>query len=155
MNKVKTILMGILFLFLSCDNATIYQKTTNDFENNRWNKSKTVTHELTIENEGTYSIYLEVRHLHGFQFNEIPIQFQIKEQKEIIKNSKTIVQFKDTFGKDKGDCIGDICDLEQLILEDVYLNKGNHTITITNAFEHEYVPNILALGLRIKKNEKK
>lgn len=61
------------------------------------------------------------------------------------------INLKDGMAKDLSDCMGDICDIE-ITVKELKLAKGNYKITVQNRFAHAYVPNVLALGIRIKTN---
>lgn len=154
MKKLKLLSIFILLLFLSCDKTSVYQQSDTDFKDNRWLKSDIKTHTIEIVKENSsYSLIFEMRHVIDFQFPEIPIQFKIESPDGTVNLEKISLLIKDANGKDKGECMGDVCDLKQVVFANKELAKGIYTISISNKFGSEYVPNVIGIGLRLEENE--
>jgi hypothetical protein len=60
-----------------------------------------------------------------------------------------LIKIKDNEGNDRGDCTGDYCDVEEMVFENISLQKGNYKVRIINEFNSDYLPNVLGLGIRI------
>lgn len=154
MNYLKPLLFIALFSLFSCDKSSVYQKIDNDFKDNRWFKTTIKTHTIDIQKESSYTLFFDFRHVHDFQFSEIPIQFRIENPDGTVSAEKINLSIKDDNGKDKGECMGDVCDLRQVVFSNKLLTKGKHTISISNQFEGEYLPNVIGIGLRLEEIEK-
>lgn len=150
MKIIKSLFFIALFLMLSCDESAVYQKIDTDFEKNRWFKTVIKNHTIDIKKESAYTLFFDFRHVHDFQFAEIPIQFRIEDPNGTVSVEKIMLSIKDKNGKDKGECMGDICDLRQIVFSDKLLKEGNHTISISHQFEGEYLPNVIGIGLRLE-----
>ncbi|PKP16396.1 MAG: hypothetical protein CVU07_07065 [Bacteroidetes bacterium HGW-Bacteroidetes-23] len=154
MKLVKPLFFIAFFLLLSCDKSSVYQKIDNDFKDNRWFKTTIKTHTIDIQKESTYTLFFDFRHVHDFQFPEIPIQFRIENPDGTVSVEKINLSIKDENGKDRGECMGDVCDLRQVVFSDKMLTKGKHSISISNQFDGEYLPNVIGIGLRLEEIEK-
>ena len=54
--------------------------------------------------------------------------------------------------KDDGevsDCSGDYCDMQQEIFSKRELKAGSYKVLLSNEFDHEYLPNVLGIGIQI------
>lgn len=144
----------LFFLILSCKKSSVYETTDTNFNNNRWFKSSIKKLTIEVYKESSYTLFFDFRHVHDFQFTEIPIQFRIENPDGTVRVEKINLSIKDENGKDKGECMSDVCDLRQVIFSDKMLTKGNYTISISNQIEGDYLPNVIGIGLRLEEIEK-
>ena len=70
-----------------------------------------------------------------------------------VNNMAINLLLKDEQGNAVSDCSGDICDYSHTLQESVRLPKGNYVVKLQNQYQWEYLPNTLAVGLTIKKND--
>lgn len=151
MKLIKPILIIAILLLVSCDKTNIYATIDNNFKDNRWFKSSTRTLKLEVKKDASnYDLLFDFRHVHDFQFSEIPIQFRIEDPNGKVSIKKIMLSIKDEKGKDRGECMGDICDLRQVIFSEKELIKGDYTISISHQFQGEYLPNVISIGLSLK-----
>ncbi|MEO8516804.1 MAG: hypothetical protein ABI426_08670 [Flavobacterium sp.] len=150
--KAKTLLLfSFIFLLFSCNDATVYSKIDDDFANNRWQKTDAKTYEFAITDVAPlYNVVLKFSHVYDFQFPQVPIKVQIKDPSGKEENFTFNLKIKDDAGKELGDCAGDICDLKFKMKDKIKLTKGSYIITISNAFDKPYLPNVLAVGLNVE-----
>ncbi len=151
--KLKpTLLLFSFVFFISCNERFIYSESTSDFKANQWMKDDVKSFEFDNETAQNYQLSLNISHVFDYQFERIPLGVGITNPE-----GKTEVVFfdlilKDAQGKDLGDCLGDICDLEQTFKTNFPLSKGKYTFTVFHKFGHPYVPNISNLGITIEKS---
>lgn len=145
------VLIFSLFFIISCNQKYAVDEFEKDFLENRWIKNDIKRMSFSIEEANDYAIDLHLGHIYDFQFEEIPVLVTIFNGEQLVFQEEILIKMKDENGKDKGDCLGDICDLYIPISQKISLNKGNYTIQFENKFDHEYLPNILGIGLRVKK----
>ena len=150
----KPLVLLAFFLLLSCDKLAVYQKMDTEFEDNRWLKTDSKIHSINIEEESSYTLFFDFSHVYDFQFSEIPIQFRIESPDGTLNVEKIKLAIKDENGKDKGECMGDVCDLRQAVFTDRLLKKGNYSISISHLFNGEYLPNVIGIGLRMERTKK-
>ncbi len=142
-----------IFLFISCDKSSVYSEFYKNKEDNRWLKSDEKTFEFTIDDaEELYDVIFDFSHVYDYQFASVPIDFVIENPKGEKEKFTINLKLKDTNGKEIGDCSGDICNLKFKIKQKSKLNKGKYKVSITNSFKGEYLPNVIGVGLEIKKS---
>lgn len=153
MKLYKQIVLLAFFVLLSCDKLAVYQKMDAEFEHNRWFKNDSKIHSINIEEESSFTLFFDFSHVYNFQFSEIPIQFKIEYPDGTLSVEKIKLAIKDENGKDKGECMGDVCDLRQAVFTDKILKKGNYTISVSHQFNGEYLPNVIGVGLRMERTK--
>ena len=153
---MKTKLLLTLFTFFilfSCDKSSVYSEFYKNKEDNRWLKSDEKIFEFTIDNDvQLYDAIFDFSHVYDYQFASVPIDFIIENPSNEKEKFTINLKLKDTNGKEIGDCSGDICDLKFKIKQKSKLEKGNYKISISNSFKGDYLPNVIGVGLEIKKS---
>lgn len=151
--KAKIVYL-ICFVFLISCTTSVYSKLDKNFEDNRWQKTDVKKYNFNIEEENQfYSLAFKFSYIYDYQFPKIPIIVTLEKPSGAIEKTVVDVVIKNQSGKELGDCAGDICDLSQIIKNKIKLQKGNYTVTITNNFKGNYLPNVLAIGFEIEKTK--
>ncbi|MBD3724416.1 MAG: hypothetical protein IE891_06455 [Flavobacteriaceae bacterium] len=141
----------VLFLgLLSCNSNNTVDIFQKDFKENRWSKNDLKRLTFSIEETSNYDIDLHLGHIYDYQFDSVPLQVTLFKDEQILFQETIDVKVKEN-GKDLGECVGDICDLYAVLKQDYNLDKGLYSLQIENKFDREYLPNILGIGVRIKK----
>lgn len=149
--KIKFIFFTLLLICFSCDSKFVYNEFDSDFENNRWFSENKRTFEFLIEKEVEASIILHLGHIYDFQFESIQMDIKITYPDGNTETNPIDLKMKDNSGKDLGECTGDICDLYFTLKDKQSLKKGKYKIVIANKFNPPYIPNILGVGIQVKK----
>lgn len=149
--KIKVILFAVLFIYFSCDSKFVYNEFDSDFENNRWLPEHNKTFDFSIEKDVEASIVLHLGHIYDFQYDFIPFEIKITYPDGNTEIESIDLKIKDNNGKDIAECSGDICDLYFTLKEKKLLQKGNYMIVISNKLNSPYIPNILGVGIQVKK----
>ena len=153
---MKTKLLLILFTLFgltSCNKNSVYSTFYKNNENNRWLKSDAKTFEFAIDDESQlYDIIFNFSHVYDYQFSTVPINFVIENATGNKENFTIDLMIKNKSGKQIADCSGDICDLKLKIKEKYKLEKGNYKVIISTSFKGDYLPNVIGVGLEIKKS---
>lgn len=149
--QIRPILFLVLMTFFSCESKLVYNEFDSNFDENRWVSNESNSFSFTIEKENVCDIVLHLGHIYDLQFDSIPLEVRMTNPDGVAEIKTIDLKLKDANGKDLAECSGDICDLYYTIKERVTLQKGKHTIEITNKFASAYLPNILGVGLQIKK----
>lgn len=147
--KLKYLAILTLIVLVSCDKNTIYKQFDTDFDENRWQRTDVKSYEMQIEQPGAYNLELEFSYVAGIQFADIPIYFQLINPDGAVETQDIILQTKNAEGGDAGDCAGDYCDMTHVILKSKTFKPGKYTVKLTNAFNHEYLPNVIGIGIRL------
>ncbi|MGV9004742.1 hypothetical protein [Flavobacterium sp.] len=149
--KAKFLLpMLVLFTVLSCSDKNKFRQFDKFPEDHRWQLPDKKTFEFEIaDNTKIYNLAFLFSHIYDYQFNTIPINFEIHSPDGTIENINESVMIKDTQGKELGDCSGDICDLKFIFKKDIKLQPGNYKITISHNFRGPYLPNVLGVGVLV------
>lgn len=146
-------IIALLFfssLFYACHSGTVYKDQIKDFDNNRWQKERSLEFRFDIKESGTYRIDFLMRHTYGFQFAEIPVVARIELPDGAISRTVAVLQLYDEDKKQKGDCLGDYCDFEQPLFNQIDLPSGTYLLSVSHEFNHEYLPNVLSAGIAVK-----
>ena len=142
-----------IFFFISCDKSSVYSKFYKNKEDNRWLKSDEKTFEFTIDDDvQLYDAIFDFSHVYDYQFASVPIDFIIENPSNEKEKFTINLKLKDTNGKEIGDCSGDICDLKFKLKHKSKLEKGTYKVIISNSFKENYLPNVIGVGLEIKKS---
>jgi gliding motility-associated lipoprotein GldH len=151
--KTKTSLLLLsFFTFLSCNLASVYSKFDALPEDRRWFPNATMNYEFNIEDANLqYDITLKFSHVYDYQFATVPIDFTIESPDGKKENISIDLTINDNSGKALADCSGDICDLEYGLKSNTKLQKGNYKITISTSTKLPYLPNVIGVGLEVKK----
>ena len=141
----------LFFTLISCFQSTSYSETSDDFLDNHWLKNEAKTFDFAVkETNGNYDLYLNLSHVYDFQFESIPLSLTLIDSNKKEQTINFDLKIKDKSGKDLGDCSGDICDLKQVIKQNMSLSKGDYKIIVKQNFKGKYLPNIIALGIELK-----
>ncbi|MFT3794366.1 hypothetical protein [Flavobacterium sp.] len=151
--KPKFIAILLLAVLFSCDKSTVFKAFDSSFAENRWQRTDVKTYDVVIEKEGVYNLEIDFSYVAGMQFAEIPIYFQFINPAGAIETKDIILQTKDDKGGDVGDCAGDYCDMTHEVFRSKTLQPGAYKVRLTNAFNHDYLPNVIGIGIRLSKAE--
>lgn len=148
--KKFTLLPLLFLLFVACDNGKIHSEFDRNFKDNRWFKNDVRTFEFEIEEAGEYSIDFDLGYIFDYPLNAIPIttEMTLPDGKIVANKVDLYVKIE---SKSNGDCAGDICDLPTEIYPPHHLDVGKYKIKISNAYSSEYLPNILGVGITVKR----
>lgn len=141
----------------ACNPNRVYETHLKDFPKYRWNKEKVLEYTPEIaDTTATYRVYLELRHVYGFQFKTMKAKVtSISPSGESTTKS---YEFP-VFGADKqylSDCSEDLCDLQTVVEESIrFKEAGKYTYKIEHEMGVDDLPNVMEFGLIIEKHEKK
>lgn len=151
----KIIMFLSLALLASCNEAVVFSESDRNFDDNRWITEDIKKFEFEIKQDiASADIFVEFSHIYEPQYDDVPVVIEIKSSHGETERIAVLLELKDSSGKDITECLGDICDLRQLVKDNASLPKGNYTITIQNKFPSQYLPNVLGIGIRVE-NQKK
>lgn len=150
---MKKILLFLIFInvFISCNSSSTFEKKYKYFEDNRWLNSDVKEFEFIINEESMYNINLKFSHVFDYQFNSVPLVISFEKPNSKIEKYDLGLTLKDNSGKDIADCAGDYCDLDFKLYQKTLLTKGTYKINVANKFKAGFLPNILAIGLKVEK----
>lgn len=154
--KQNTLIIIIFSIVLiSCNREKIFEKYV-DIENNKWNRDNPVSFVVNIENpEDNYNVYIAVRHTVYFMYSSLMVSATIVYPNGEIRIKDHSIDLRNQSGNFVGQGMGDIYDLEQLIMKKVkFPVSGDYKFTIQNIMPRTETANIMQIGLIVKKAEK-
>jgi gliding motility-associated lipoprotein GldH len=151
--KIKCLSLFAFILLLSCNSNSAFKKFDDNFDQNRWPRTDVKSYDFTIDTEAKYDIAIDFSYVSEVQFAEIPIYFHLTDQQNQTETKDVILKTKNADGSEAGDCSGDYCDLEQVVLSKT-LKPGHYEIKLNNAFNNEYLPNVIGVGINVKSSQK-
>ncbi|MBL6963930.1 MAG: hypothetical protein ISR55_08905, partial [Bacteroidetes bacterium] len=143
--KLQALLSIITVVVLfACNSDRIYESHDKNFKDYRWFNTKILTFTPEISDTiGEYKIYLALRHVYGFQLENIRVKVTCTSPSAKMEVKDYKMQF---MGPDKnylGACAGDICDLEELIEDHKEFHEaGTYTYTVEHLMPLDYIPNV-------------
>lgn len=145
-------LLSLAILLISCDKA-VYKKYETDLVGNRWQKNDVKTYNFELKEAGTYDLMVDFSHVYGTQFPSIPLKVTIVNPDQTRKTADYALELRNAAGEELGDCTGDYCDLREPVFSNLQLAAGNYQVSVANDFEHDFVPNVLGIGIRLVKSK--
>jgi gliding motility-associated lipoprotein GldH len=147
----KIALFFALTLLVSCDGKSVYSQIDKDFKENRWQKSDIKVYEFEVSQAATpYGIDVFMSYVYGAQFAKIPLIAEVTYPNGEMTSVTFDFVTKTASGEELGDCSGDFCDLSQKIELPKPLSPGKYRVRLMHNFPNEYLPNVLALGLKVE-----
>lgn len=147
--RLKLLSFFAFFLLISCNGNSVYKTLDTNFDDNRWQRTDVKTFDFQLEKDGSYNLAIVFSHVAGIQFAEIPLNLELSDANGVILAQNIILKTKDAQGNDIGDCAGDFCDMEQAVFTTKALTAGSYKIRLANAFENDYLPNVIGIGVNV------
>ena len=127
--SISLILVGILTL-LSCDGNRIYESHIDPSGHLEWNRGDTLVFDIEIiDTSIKYNQFIDFRHAVGYAFSACSLDIIETDPNGEVVQYGVVLEVADTKSY-KGECMGDICDLETTWLE-------NRTFTIPGTYQYK------------------
>lgn len=138
--------------FVCCIQCIGKQTSQKHFPKNRWYQSDVLELQHTVTPEtNKVDISLKMSYVHGFQFAEIPLELYITSPTHQIESFPFTLKLFDENNNEKGDCIGDYCDIEYTIKNNhTFSQEGVYTVQVLNTFQHTYLPNVFSAEIIVE-----
>jgi len=153
---LSSILTGALLIFMSCDSNSVFNEK-KDFSEKYWSFNDPAEFEFEIKDTSQpYNFFLNIRNTSRYQFQNIYLQYYLEDSTGMLlaKELKNIQLFNTITGVPLGDGIGDIFDIERVVLEDYsFRNPGMYRLRFDQFMRQDTLPEILSVGLRIEMME--
>ena len=139
--------------FSACNENVTFDDSSSDFPNYRWEKANKLEFNPEItELDAKYNIYIDFRHVYGFQPNKVKIKIEKTNPSGKVSSDKKNLKVKNIKGEYKSECAGDYCDLRvQIGKNHRFKEAGTYQFVIEQLAEGEYLPNVMTVGLVIEK----
>lgn len=161
MNKLKGlhycigVIVIMLVTFWGCQQGQVFNEHV-EFSDKQWQKSKPLTFTPKIkEDSQEYKVYFDFRHVYGYQFENIMIQVKRVAPNGETQTENYDIQVAKSEDEYKSDCSGDICDLKELLEEETFSKAGKYKYVIEHTMPVDDLPNVMEVGLIIKKKSSK
>lgn len=149
----KVVFIFSLIILVSCNQNVTSNDFYKDFESNRWKPNQDIEFDLKVnDNE---ELWLHFSHVYNYDYNLLPIELELTNTDDDFGKIFILEQLevKDKDGNEKGDCLGDICDVYQKV-NTQQLNSGNYHLIIRNKSDLPYLPNVIGVGYQLRKTTK-
>lgn len=154
-NSNYTIFLFLFALLLSsCDSNQVY-KHYESLENYEWKRDHAIEFEVPIEDTAShYDVYLAIRHTTYYPYANILVNVSSYDPDDNMRSLDYEFFLRDNNGNFKAEGAGDLWDIEFLIYEDIsYPKPGNYKYVVSNYMPHLSTPDIMEVGLIVKKTE--
>ncbi len=148
----------ILAIFVTaCDDTRVYEQIT-DFDQRQWVVTEKPQFEFLIDQVNVkYNLYGDVRNSVSYPYSRFFFTYYLLDStgKEVQKDMITEHLFDPKTGKPHGKSgVGDLYDHRFLLLKEYqFKNKGKYTMVFEQFMRMDTLPGILAVGLRVEKNQ--
>jgi gliding motility-associated lipoprotein GldH len=151
---IKGLIFFVFIILSGCTNQTIY-KEFKEMEKLTWNRFDFLEFETSIENiETNYDIVMVVRHLPELRIKQLPFNFTIYSPSDEMRSADHVIDFEDSEGNRKSECLYDLCDISVNVREAItFYEPGVYKFRIENKWPKTELPGIIEVGLIIKKAE--
>lgn len=142
-----------ILLFVSCNENIAFEDKASDFPNYRWAKDVLLSYKPEIDDtDSKYKMYLDFRHVHGFQPGKFKIELSITAPSGEVSTKKYKIKVMNRKGEYESDCAGDYCDLRvELEKRMKFKEAGEYQIKIGQLSDYDPLPNVMTVGLVIEK----
>ncbi|MGQ2982343.1 hypothetical protein [Flavobacterium sp.] len=145
------LLIAILLTLVSCTKTIVYHENAKDFKDNRWLASDVKSFEFDLEKDiSAGGIKIAFSHVHDPQFTSIPLEAVITHPSGEKENIAIMLELRDKEGNDLSECLGDVCDLDTPLKDNVQLAKGKYRVELYNKFPNIYLPNAVSVGISVE-----
>ncbi len=155
MKKIKFILILFIgIIFMGCDENSVYEKHKGGFTDYRWENTKLVEFNPEVKDiEQDYQIYFSLRHVLGFQFKYLNINLEVTSPSgEVTSKDYVLKIIGEGSNKLLSECALDICDLDILMEENFkFTETGKYKYVVKHIMETNPIPNVMQIGLKIRK----
>jgi gliding motility-associated lipoprotein GldH len=144
-----------LVSFLGSCNHIYKEYDKQSFPNYIWKSGQKIVFTPRIEDvTKSYKLILGIRHLYGFQLNSLAVNLRsISPSGKETSNTFTL-SIKDSENKYLGDCAGDICDLETVVINSIKFEEtGTYKFIVTHNLSGKSLPGVMEFGLIINVND--
>lgn len=142
----------LLITSIGCNENRIYQKYHKNFTDYQWHKTKTIEFQPQINDTSiNYNIFVAFRYIYGFPEETLKIKIEIISPSGKLQNlnNSLIIRKKREY---QGDCAGDYCDLETLILNNhKFTETGTYKFKITSNEQTDPINFVMEIGIIIDK----
>ncbi len=137
----------------SCGSLWEY-RSLNEMAGMVWKSSDVQHFNAEVSKDGIYDVIILFRHVHGFPYADLGVEFGMTGNKIDIQESIIIP----IIGDDKeylGEGSVDIWDVEHTVLHDQKLSPGKYSIDIGHNMNTKDLQLVMEVGIMIKSSEEK
>ncbi len=138
-----------IIVFTGCNNTVF--KEYNKFDNPSWNRLNYLNFEVPVQKNEGLDFYLALRHHTNFPYNYINVNVTFYTPDGEMRSLDYYFRLKNIISKWKGECMGELCDIELPIRKDMIFNKsGICRVRVENKMNKAETPGIIEVGLIVK-----
>lgn len=154
MKRIVFLLILLAVSALSCTKNKIFEKYV-DIENNRWKNSEAISFDVDIKDANIpYDVIVCVRHSTYYAFANLNLIVSMTTPQGENRVKPLTIFVRSSDGKFLGDGAGDLWDISAPAYEKLTFNSpGIYKFDITNTMPMYELPNILDVGLIVKKSK--
>jgi gliding motility-associated lipoprotein GldH len=148
----------VVLMIAACSDNRLYEDYV-DFDDRFWAVSEQPGFEFEIADPAaTYGLYCNVRIAEAYPYSDFNFRYTLSDSTGNVLNKQLVV--KDVFdrksGKPFGESgLGDIYDHQVELLKDYsFKSPGKYKITLEQFMRTDSLQGVLAVGVRVEKNQK-
>ena len=140
-------------LLASCGRVDVYEKNTS-IPSYAWSRSYHAKGSFIItDTVGLYNIYIVLRHLDKYPYNNIWLNIGLKSPGDSMYNQKVNLSLGNDLNGWEGTGMNDIWEVRKLISGQSrrFKKAGDYTFDITHIMRDEPLRSIMSAGIRVEK----
>lgn len=146
-NIIRTAqLLSAAAIITACSIMYFYREI-HELAGMQWFKTDTQSFEVPIENPTRLDGHLIIRHVEGYQHNNLTVHLLSMKDGELWMDEHIAIPIKDENGDYVGAGSVDLWDVEHLIFESKTLSKGTYTFEVSHTMQQDRLPLVMEVGL--------
>jgi gliding motility-associated lipoprotein GldH len=156
MKKTILLLVIISALLTSCSKNKVFEKFTK-LDNYKWKRDNLITFNVDIKDVSTnYDVTLALRHTTYYAFANIKVNVTLTFPSGEMRTRDYNIFIRNPDGSFKGDGAGDLWDITYPVFTDItFPETGTYKFEVQNVMPIMELPDIMDVGLTVRKAEKK
>jgi len=156
MKKTIFLLAMIPVMFASCSKNKIYEQYTK-LDDYKWKRDNLVTFNVNVTDVNShYDVTLALRHTTYYAFANIKVNVTITYPGGDLRTNDFNIFVRNPDGSFEGDGAGDLWDITYPVFTDItFPDPGNYRFDVQNVMPIVELPDVMDVGLIVRKAEKK
>ena len=145
-----------VFILSSCNSDRLY-KNYIKFPNFIWSQNNRVSIKIDVEEPVKKAdVVLGLRYNDQFPFQDFTLEIRMISPDKESKTTKHTLLIRKPDESHLGECSGQICDLEKIVMKDVsFSNVGSYEFEVEHLMPDKLIPLVMDIGIMIDKPKKK
>jgi len=153
--RISLILIVMMWALSSCNSGTVYQSFV--LIENQWSVTEPVNFEVKIEDiDRPFDAFISLRYARDYPYNNVYIRYQVIDEagNQLTEKLEEVVLFVPKTGKPIGSGLGDVFDLDHVLIKNYSFGKsGTYQFVFSQFMRADSLTGIERLGLILQQSK--